>query len=182
MGAARVACGSDEFARTGPFDLMRVTERGWMEEAMRTNPALADVQFLAGAWDMELSEASFLPDPDATVHGSVTVEWIEQGAALLMHMGDAATPTATWIIGRDDSEPGYHVLYADDRGVSRACRMSSSDGTWRMWRDTPGFCQRFGAEVAPGQAEINGSWQKPVDAGTTWEHDFKVRYRRRAVP
>lgn len=30
---------------------------------MTTNPALADLQFLAGAWDMELSEASFLPDP-----------------------------------------------------------------------------------------------------------------------
>ena len=48
---------------------------------MTTNPALATLQFLAGAWDMELSEASFLPDPDASVHGPVTSEWIEQGAA-----------------------------------------------------------------------------------------------------
>ena len=47
---------------------------------MTTNPALADLQFLAGAWDMELSQASFLPDPDAKVHGSVRFEWIEQGA------------------------------------------------------------------------------------------------------
>ena len=39
---------------------------------MTSNPALADLQFLAGAWDMELSEASFLPGPDAKVHGSVT--------------------------------------------------------------------------------------------------------------
>jgi hypothetical protein len=76
---------------------MRVTERGGMGEAVTANPALADMQFLAGAWEMELSEASFLPGPDATVHGSVTVEWIEQGAALAMRMGDAATPTATWI-------------------------------------------------------------------------------------
>jgi hypothetical protein len=77
---------------------------------MTTNPALAELQFLAGAWDMELSEASFLSDPDAKVAGSVTFEWVEQGAALVMRMGDAATPTATWIIGRDDSEPGYCVL------------------------------------------------------------------------
>jgi len=62
---------------------------------MTTNPALARLQFLVGAWDMKLSEASFLPDPDATVHGSVTFEWIEQGAALVMRMGDAATLTAT---------------------------------------------------------------------------------------
>ena len=106
---------------------------------MTSNPALADLQFLAGAWDMELSEASFLPGPDAKVHGSVTFEWTEQGAALVMRMGVAATPTAIWIIGRDDSEPGYHVLYADDRGVSRVYRMSFSGDTWRMRRDTPEF-------------------------------------------
>jgi hypothetical protein len=29
---------------------------------MATNPALADLQFLAGGWDMELSGAAFLPD------------------------------------------------------------------------------------------------------------------------
>lgn len=145
---------------------------------MTTNPALATLQFLVGAWDMELSEALFLPDPDATVHGSVTFEWIEQGAALVMRTGNAATPPATWIIGRDDSELDYQVLYADDRGVQRVYRMSFSDGTWRMWRDTPEFSQRFDAEVSTGQAEIHGSWQKSVDGGATWEHDFKVRYSR----
>ncbi len=145
---------------------------------MTTIPALATLQFLIGAWDMELSEASFLPDLDATVHGSVTFEWIEQGAALVMRMGDAATPRATWIIGRDDSEADYQVLYADDRGVSRVYQMSFSDGTWRMWRDTPEFSQRFDAEVSAGRAEISGSWQKSGDGGATWEHDFKVRYSR----
>jgi hypothetical protein len=78
---------------------------------MTTNPALADLQFLAGAWDMELSEASFLPDPAATVGGSVTFEWIEQGAALVMRMGDSA-----WIIGRDEAKPDYRVLYAVGAG------------------------------------------------------------------
>ena len=149
---------------------------------MTTNPALAKLQFLTGAWDMELSEASFLPGADATVSGSVSFEWIEQGAALVMRMGNAATPTATWIIGRDDSEPDYHVLYADDRGVSRVYRMSFSDGTWRMWRNTPEFSQRFDAEVSADQAEINGSWQKSLDGGVTWEHDFKVRYSRPGPP
>jgi hypothetical protein len=59
---------------------------------MTTNPARADLRFLAGAWDMELSEGSFLPDPDATVHGSVTFEWIERGAALVMRMGSGGRP------------------------------------------------------------------------------------------
>jgi hypothetical protein len=149
---------------------------------MTSNPALAALQFLAGSWDMELSEASFLPDPDAKVGGSVTFEWIEQGAALVMRMGDAATPRATWIVGRDDSDPDYHVLYADDRGFSRVYQMSFSDATWRIWRDTPEFSQRFQAEVSPGQAEVKGSWQKSIDSGTTWELDFKVRYSRPGSP
>ena len=147
-----------------------------------TNPALAELQFLAGAWDMELSGASFLSDPDATVHGSVIFEWTGHGAALVMSMDDAATPTATWIIGRDDSGPDYCVLYADDRGVSRVYRMSFSDGTWRMWRDTPEFSQRFDAEVSGGQAKISGRWQKSVDGGRTWEHDFNIRYSRPGSP
>lgn len=145
---------------------------------MTTNPALGELQFLVGDWDMELSGASFLPDPDATVHGAVSFEWVGQGAALAMHMGDAAAPAATWIFGRDDFEPGYHVLYADDRGVSRVYQMSFDDGTWRMWRDNPGFSQRFEAEVSADQTEINGGWQKSFDGGTTWEHDFNTRYCR----
>jgi hypothetical protein len=151
---------------------------------MTTNPALDELQFLPGHWDLELSEASFLPDPDAKLHGRITFEWIEQGAALVMRMGGvgapgARTPTATWIIGRDDAEPGYQVLYADDRGVSRAYQMGFGDGAWRMWRDTPAFSQRFDAQVGAGGTEISGSWQKSVDGGVTWEHDFKVRYTRR---
>jgi hypothetical protein len=58
--------------------------------------------------------------------------------------------------------------------------MSFGDGAWRMWRDTPEFSQRFHAEVSAGRTEINGSWQKSVDGGMTWEHDFKVRYTRHA--
>lgn len=71
-----------------------------------------------------------------------------------MRMGDAAT----WIIGRDDSEQDYHVLYADHRGMSRVYRMSLSSGTCRIWRDTPESSQRFHAAVSADQAEINGSW------------------------
>ncbi|HTX82349.1 MAG TPA: hypothetical protein VME44_09240 [Streptosporangiaceae bacterium] len=146
---------------------------------MTANPALAQLEFLVGAWDMELSDAAFLAEPDAKALGSVTFEWAGQGAALVMRIGDAATPAATWIIGRDDAEADYHALYADDRGVSRVYRMSLRDSTWRMWRDTPEFSQRFTAQISAEQAEISGAWQKSVDGGNSWEHDFKVRYSRR---
>jgi len=145
---------------------------------MTFNPALADLEFLAGFWDMELYDASFLPDPATKLQGSATFESIEQGAAMAMRMGDATTPTATWIIGRDDSQPDYQVLYADDRGVSRVYGMSLSASSWRMWRDTADFSQRFDARVSDNQTEMEGSWRKSFDGGTTWEHDFKVRYTR----
>jgi hypothetical protein len=45
-------------------------------ETMTINPVLAGLLFLAGAWDMELSGASFLPDPDAKVRTPVNFEWI----------------------------------------------------------------------------------------------------------
>jgi len=145
---------------------------------MTTNPALAELQFLAGAWDMELSNASFLPDPGVKMRAPVAFEWIEEGAALVMRMGDANTPTATWIFGRDESQVDYHVLYADDRGVSRIYRMTFGEGRWRMERDTPQFSQRFDAEISADQAHIHGSWQKSSDGGATWEHDFDVSYSR----
>jgi hypothetical protein len=47
-----------------------------------------------------------------------------------------------------------------------------------MWRNTAEFSQRFEAEVSVDHSEINGHWQKSVDGGTTWEHDFRVRYVR----
>jgi hypothetical protein len=157
-------------------------EQSSSSDAVTTNPALAQLRFLAGAWDMKLSGASLPPDPDAKVHAPLTFEWIEQGAALVMRMGDATTPTATWIIGRDESEADYHVLYSDDRGVSRIYGMTFGDGSWRMWRDTPEFSQRFDAAVSADQTEIKGSWRKSSDGGTTWEQDFNVSYRRLSQP
>jgi hypothetical protein len=143
---------------------------------MSDNPALAELQFLAGDWDMELSGASFLPDPAAVVKASVTFGWIEAGAALVMRMGDAAT----WIIGRDEAEPEYHVLYSDDRGVSRVYRMTFSDRSWQLWRDAPGFAQRFQAQLSSDPPVIDGRWEKSLDGGASWEHDFNVRYTRPA--
>jgi|SRR5215471_11884347 len=145
---------------------------------MTDHPALAGLRILTGAWTMELSDASFLPDPESVVKGSVTFDWIEDRAALVMRMGDRAT----WIIGRDDAEQDYHILYGDGRGVSRVYRMSLEDGAWRIWRFTAEFSQRFEAQVDTDRGVITGHWEKSHDAGVTWEHDFNVRYTRSGSP
>jgi hypothetical protein len=96
-----------------------------------------------------------------------------------MRQGDSAhPPAAVWIIGRDDSEAGYSVLYADDRGVSRIYSMSFTDGRWQMSRDTPDFSQRFEARLDPDAGVIRGRWEKSTDQGATWEHDFNLEYIR----
>ena len=104
-----------------------------------SNPALAELAILVGDWDMALSGASFLPDPEQVIHGHFGCSWIEGGAALAMHQGGPKPPVATWIIGRDEASPDFSVLFSDDRGVSRIYAMSLMDNKWKLWRDDAQF-------------------------------------------
>jgi hypothetical protein len=143
------------------------------------NPALQDLEALVGDWKMELSNASFLPRSSDTVTGHVSIKWLEEGAFLVMYMGSQplSTPDATWLIGRDESAHNYLVLYYDNRKVSRVYEMSFSDGTWKMWRNSPDFSQRFEGKVSEDGNTITAHWQNSSD-GTTWEHDFDVTYMK----
>lgn len=146
---------------------------------MSINPALADLQPLVGHWRMELYDAAFLPDRDTRVTGRVESDWIEDGGALRIRQGDSAhPPAAVWIIGRDESEPDYTVLYADDRGVSRTYSMTLDNEHWQIWRGTPEFSQRFHAQLDHDAQMIRGCWEKSTDQGATWEHDFNIDYIR----
>lgn len=105
------------------------------------NPALNDLEGLVGDWEMELSNASFLSNPSDTVKGPASFAWEQDGAFLVMRMGDKppSPPAAMWLIGRDESSSEYTVLYYDARSVSRVYHMSFLDGVWKMWREAPGF-------------------------------------------
>jgi hypothetical protein len=143
------------------------------------NPALAALEPLVGAWRMELSHAAFLPDPTAMVASAVSFDWREDGALLVLRMGGEppGPANALWLIGRDSSRPEYTVLYYDTRGVSRIYAMTFADGVWQLWRDAPGFSQRFEGRVSADGNRIAGRWEKSTD-GATWEHDFDVTYAR----
>lgn len=143
-------------------------------------PALTELAPLVGTWRLVLWGGSFLPDPEERVDaGLVRFAWIEDGAALVMHQevdGDAP-PAARMMIGRDQDEDHYTVLYSDARGVSRVYRMSFASGQWRMWRDNPSFAQRFEASLSDDGSRMTGYWEKALDGGS-WEHDFDVEYSR----
>lgn len=143
------------------------------------NPALKDLEVLVGNWKMELSNASFLPRSSDTVTGFVSFEWLEDGAFLVMYMGNRppSTPDAIWLIGRDESTHHYLVLYYDTRKVSRVYEMSFSDDTWKMWRNSLGFSQRFEGKFSNDGNIITAHWEKSSD-GATWEHDFDVTYTK----
>ena len=150
-----------------------------MTPPSQPNPALKPLEGLVGEWEMELSNASFLPRQSDTVKGLVSFEWVQDGAFLLMRMGDKppSPPAALWLISQDESPPNYTVFYYDSRSVSRVYEMSFSQGVWKMWRNAPGFCQRYEGTVNKNGKTISARWEKSGD-GTTWEHDFVVTYTK----
>jgi hypothetical protein len=65
----------------------------------------------------------------------------------------------------------------DSRGVARVYQMTLADGTWKLWRDATGFCQRFTGVLSDDGPRIDGAWRKSAD-GVDWMHDFDVTYSR----
>ena len=146
-------------------------------------PALAALEPLVGEWEMEASV-----DGRPMARGRTTFEWMEGRAFLLQHADAEAPEDSPWrdhapfpvttIIGVDDSSGEFAMLYADAREVFRMYRMSISDGTWTVWRDDPGFFQRFIGEFSDDRRTIEGRWEQSPD-GSTWTRDFDMTYTRK---
>jgi hypothetical protein len=136
------------------------------------NPALQRLDALVGEWEME---SPLGPG----VRGRSTFEWLEGGAFLVQHseVDHADVPNATMIIGRDESAETYCMLYFDSRGFSRIYQMSLINGIWKLWRDAPGFWQRFMGTLSGDGRTIRGHWERSDD-GSKWEHDFDLTYTK----
>jgi hypothetical protein len=150
-------------ARSGsPMDM---TER---------DPALEPFEALIGTWDTEAKHRLL----DEVVRGSTTFEWLEGGHFLVQRsLSDHELfPDGISIIGAPEAGEGLVMEYFDSRGVRRTYRVSIEDGVWRIWRDHPGFAQRFSATVEPDR--IEGLFQLAESPGD-WQDDMKVIYRRR---
>ncbi len=135
-------------------------------------PALQRLDALVGAW--EFGSPQF-----QGAHGRTVFEWLE-GQAYLVQRSYAPAPsptTSTWIIGSDDASERYTVLYYDARGVSRVYQMSFGEGVWTVWRDAPGFFQRFTGTFSHDNTSITARWEKSDD-GSTWAHDFDLFYTK----
>ena len=132
---------------------------------------LAPFADLVGEWAMEVPQF-----PGS--RGRSVFEWLDGGAYLLQRSyAPDPVPDATWIIGGDDAADSCTALYHDERGVSRVYRTTLAGRVWRVWRDAPGFAQRFTAPLAEDGATIRGAWEMSSD-GSTWKHDFDLIYTK----
>jgi hypothetical protein len=135
------------------------------------NPALQPLTPLIGVWQVQVPQ---FPGQS----GHATFEWLNDGTHLRFHaVAPEPAPSATLIIGRDEMGEEYTILHYDSRGVSRVYQMTFTDGAWRMWRDAPGFFQRFSGSLGVDGNSIRGTWGKSVD-GSAWEHDLDLVYTR----
>jgi hypothetical protein len=92
------------------------------------------------------------------VPGTITFEWLEGGHVIIQrsHNDHALFPDAISVIGRPEAGGGLVMEYFDSRGVRRTYSVSLEEGVLRIWRDHPGFDQRFAATLGPGAFE--GQW------------------------
>jgi len=143
------------------------------------NPSLEPLEVLSGRWDVEIRwspKTHELVGGPATVRGAMSFEWIEDGHFLVQHQGGGeGPPESRWLIGRDETSGEYRVLYSDARGVSRIYHMSLEGRVWRIWRNAPGFSQRFEGKLGVDSRTIEAHWEKSID-GETWERDFDLKY------
>jgi hypothetical protein len=144
-----------------------------------SNAALERLSVFIGEWNIEITSMRLQADKTAVVQGRATFDWIERGAFLIEHseISSPAFPGAISIIGPDDSAEIYSMLYFDSRGVSRIYQMSFGDGDWKIWRDFPGFSQRFIGTFSEDHKVINAHWEMSSD-GSNWELDFNLTYTK----
>jgi hypothetical protein len=55
--------------------------------------------------------------------------------------------------------------------------MSMSDGLWTLYRDAPGFFQRFTGTFSGDGNTITGAWEGSPD-GSDWKPDFNLTYTK----
>lgn len=152
-------------------------------------PDLQPLNRLVGNW---ISEATHPALPGAVVRGTAAIEWLEGQCFLVVrsHNDHQDFPDAISIIGftdldrvgpdADESTAGSGsrlcMHYFDSRGVFRVYEANVDVEAWRMWRNAPGFSQRFTGTFSDDNA-IVGRWQLCRD-DEHWADDLQILYRR----
>jgi hypothetical protein len=138
------------------------------------SPELARFEALIGDWEIEATHPAV---PGTVVRGTAHFEWLE-GERFIVYRSrndHPDFPDGISIIGITDGRLTMH--YFDSRGVFRVYEASLTDGVLRIWRDAPGFSQRFEGPISDDGTVIDGLWELSED-DSTWNDDLKITYRR----
>jgi hypothetical protein len=135
-----------------------------------------DLDRLVGTWRMS---SSLAPPGVEPPRAETSFEWLGDRAFLVQRwqVDHPAAPDGIALIGYDEERGAWLQHYFDSRGVARIYELSLEQGVWRLWRDHPGFSQRWRGTFDEVGDTISGSWETSRD-GTTWEHDFELVYQR----
>ncbi len=144
------------------------------QQSLKANPA-SPLNVLVGEWDT-VGTHPLIP---SGVHGHASFQWLEETALLVMrtHFDQPGPPNGTAVIGRDDSDGTYCMIYYDVRGVARIYKTSLEGGVWKFWRNSPGFSQRFAGTFSDDGNTIVGRGEKSSD-DSNWEPDLDLTYTR----
>jgi Pyridoxamine 5'-phosphate oxidase len=150
------------------------------EEPMQSDtprPELIGFQRLIGRWTTRATHPLL---PGAVVRGHATVEWLDgrQFVILRWHYDHPEIPDAIAVTGVTGQQLSMH--YFDYRGMYRVYAASLEEHQWRFWRDAPGFSQQFTGILSDDGNTITGQGQLSR-AGSGWEDDLEITYRRSAV-
>jgi hypothetical protein len=143
--------------------------------------ALSGLEALLGEWEMEavFTAGYFGPgSPPVTGRGGrTTFEWLDGEFFLIQRftVDNPAAPDGIAIIGAGDVADTLSQHYYDSRGVARTYQMSLNDGVWKLWREAPGFWQRYTGVFSDHGRTIKGAWEGSAD-GAQWKHDFDLNY------
>ena len=140
------------------------------------NPRLEPFKILIGDWETEGHHRLL---PDTTFHGHTTFSWLEGGAFLMMYsrMDELEIPDNISIIASDDAANKFYMFSYDVRGVSRKFEVKFTDNTLEMWRNFPGFSQRFKGVIKNNGNITEGVWELCED-DINWNKDLELTYKR----
>jgi hypothetical protein len=159
--------------------------------SMTTDPTLQLLGRLVGRWTTEATHPMM---PGVTVHGTVTIEWLEgerflihrartdhpdfpDGISIIGHTEHDRVDQATHALPVSAEQPPLRMHYYDSRGVYRVYEAGIDAAAWRWWREAPGFSQRFTGTFADGGDTIVGRSQLRRD-DDRWNDDLAITYRR----
>jgi len=112
------------------------------------------------------------------VRGTVTFRWLVKDALVVARTRTSVAPASTAVLGADDTQNSFTMLYSDIRGEVRRYEMTMTARNWTLLRRAPGFSQRFTGRFAPNGRSIRATWEKSAD-GRRWLVDFHLTYTKR---